>query len=79
VTFLFRDLMDVKSVGFIFALQILPTIIFFSALTSVLFYLGVIQKVVYALAWALEQDHEVERRREPEHGGQHLPGPDRIH
>jgi CNT family concentrative nucleoside transporter len=57
-TFLFRDLMDVKSFGFIFALQILPTIIFFSALTSVLFYLGVIQKVVYALAWALEQDHE---------------------
>ncbi len=53
--FLFRDLMNVKSVGFIFALQILPTIIFFSALTSVLFYLGVIQKVVYALAWALNK------------------------
>ncbi len=53
--FLFRDLMDIKSVGFIFALQILPTIIFFSALTSVLFYLGVIQKVVYALAWALNK------------------------
>ncbi len=54
-TFLFRDLMDVQSFGFIFALQILPTIIFFSALTSVLFYLGVIQKVVYALAWALNK------------------------
>ncbi|MBK9275682.1 MAG: Na+ dependent nucleoside transporter [Flavobacteriales bacterium] len=54
-TFLFRDLMDVQSFGFIFALQILPTIIFFSALTSVLFYLGVIQKVVYALAWALNR------------------------
>ncbi|MCB0813564.1 MAG: Na+ dependent nucleoside transporter, partial [Flavobacteriales bacterium] len=53
--FLFRDLMDVKSFGFIFALQILPTIIFFSALTSVLFYLGIIQKVVYALAWALNR------------------------
>lgn len=53
--FLFRDLMDVSSFGFIFALQILPTIIFFSALTSVLFYLGVIQKVVYALAWALNK------------------------
>jgi CNT family concentrative nucleoside transporter len=53
--FLFRDLMNVRSVGFIFALQILPTIIFFSALTSVLFYLGVIQKVVYALAWALNK------------------------
>ncbi len=53
--FLFRDLMDVNSFGFIFALQILPTIIFFSALTSVLFYLGIIQKVVYALAWALNK------------------------
>lgn len=53
--FLFRDMMDVNSFGFIFALQILPTIIFFSALTSVLFYLGVIQKVVYALAWALNR------------------------
>jgi len=54
-TFLFRGLMDTESFGFIFALQILPTIIFFSALTSVLFYLGVIQKVVYALAWALNR------------------------
>ena len=53
--FLFRDLLNVKSMGFIFALQILPTIIFFSALTSVLFYFGVIQKVVYALAWALNR------------------------
>ncbi len=53
--FLFRDMMDVNSFGFIFALQILPTIIFFSALTSVLFYLGIIQKVVYALAWALNR------------------------
>ncbi len=52
-TFLFNDLMNVQSFGFIFALQILPTIIFFSALTSVLFYLGVIQKVVWALAWLL--------------------------
>lgn len=51
--FLFRDLMNVDSFGFIFALQILPTIIFFSALTSVLFYLGIIQKVVYGLAWLL--------------------------
>ena len=50
-TFLFGSFMDVSSYGFIFALQVLPTIIFFSALTSVLFYLGVIQKVVYGLAW----------------------------
>lgn len=36
-----------------FAITILPTIVFFSALTSVLFYLGVIQKVVKSLAWLL--------------------------
>ncbi len=36
-----------------FAVSILPTIIFFSALTSVLFYLGIIQKVVKGLAWLL--------------------------
>ena len=36
-----------------FAISILPTIVFFSALTSVLFYLGVIQKVVKGLAWLL--------------------------
>jgi len=54
-TFLFRDLMNVDASGYIFALQILPTIIFFSALTSVLFYLGIIQKVVYGLAWLLTQ------------------------
>lgn len=36
-----------------FAFTILPTIIFFSALTSVLFYFGIIQKVVWALAWVM--------------------------
>ncbi|WP_420835919.1 NupC/NupG family nucleoside CNT transporter [Lacinutrix algicola] len=44
--FLFGGMLDVTSFGFIFAFQVLPTIIFFSALTSVLFYLGIIQKVV---------------------------------
>ena len=38
-----------------FAIQILPTIIFFSALTSLLFYLGIIQKVVYGLAWVMSR------------------------
>ncbi len=53
--FLFSGIIDVNSYGFIFAFQVLPTIIFFSALTSVLFYLGVIQKVVKALAWLLSK------------------------
>lgn len=51
--FLFGDLMNSESYGFIFALQVLPTIIFFSALTSVLFYLGIIQKIVKVMAMGL--------------------------
>ncbi len=54
--FLFEGLVaDMNTFGYIFAFQVLPTIIFFSALTSVLFYLGIIQKVVKALAWLLSK------------------------
>ncbi|MCL4115126.1 UNVERIFIED_CONTAM: hypothetical protein GTU68_033147 [Idotea baltica] len=54
--FLFEGLVaDMSTFGYIFAFQVLPTIIFFSALTSVLFYLGVIQKVVKGLAWLLSK------------------------
>lgn len=53
--FLLGGMMNVESYGFIFLFQILPTIIFFSALTSVLFYLGVIQVVVKGLAWLLSK------------------------
>ncbi len=51
--FLLGGLMNVESFGFIFLFQVLPTIIFFSALTSVLFYLGIIQIVVKGMAWVL--------------------------
>lgn len=51
--FLFGGFLDTKTYGFIFAFQVLPTIVFFSALTSLLFYLGLIQKIVYALAWLM--------------------------
>jgi len=54
--FLFEGLVvDMDTFGFIFAFQVLPTIIFFSALTSVLFYLGIIQKVVKVMAWLLSK------------------------
>ena len=49
-TFLFGNLMNSETYGFIFVFQILPTIIFFSALTSLFFYLGIIQFVVKVLA-----------------------------
>ena len=51
--FLFGPLVDPTKFGSIFAFQILPTIIFFSALTSLLFYWGVIQIIVYGLAWVM--------------------------
>lgn len=57
--FLFGGLMNVESVGFIFVFQILPTIIFFSALTSLLFYLGFIQVIVKGLAWILTKSLKV--------------------
>ena len=54
--FLFEGLVvDMDTFGFIFAFQVLPTVIFFSALTSVLFYLGIIQKVVKAFGWLLSK------------------------
>lgn len=44
---------DVDKYGFVFVFQALPVIIFFSALSSILYYFGVIQKVVGFLAWVL--------------------------
>ena len=54
--FLFAGMVgDMNKFGYIFAFQVLPTIIFFSALTSLLFYLGIIQRVVKALAKVLSK------------------------
>ena len=58
--FLFEGLVaDMNTFGYIFAFQVLPTIIFFSALTSLLYYLGVIQKVVKGLAWLLSKSLQI--------------------
>ena len=54
--FLFAGIIsDMDKFGYIFAFQVLPTIIFFSALTSLLFYLGVIQWLVKILAKILSK------------------------
>ncbi|MEZ4745070.1 MAG: nucleoside transporter C-terminal domain-containing protein [Calditrichia bacterium] len=50
--FIFGDLAD-GSKGFYFAFQVLPTIIFFSSLMSVLYHLGAMQKVVQGMAWVM--------------------------
>ena len=51
--FLFGSFMDSSKFGYVFALQILPTIIFFSALMSLFFYLGIMQKIVWGMGWVL--------------------------
>ena len=54
-TMLLGEFASIDNYGFIFVFQALPIIIFFSALTSILFYLGIIQKMVKFLAWSLKK------------------------
>lgn len=54
--FIFGPLADPSgSWGYVFAIQVLPNIIFFSALSAVLYYLGVLQKVVHFFAYLLSK------------------------
>lgn len=57
--FVFGSLVDMNKVGSIFAFQILPTLIFFSALTSLFYYLGIIQFVVKGVAWLLNRSLKI--------------------
>lgn len=56
--FLFGDLANPaknNGLGFIFAFSVLPTIIFFSTVSAGLYYLGVLQKIVYGIAWVMSK------------------------
>ena len=53
--FLFGDLVSAENFGNVFIFSILPTVIFFAALTSILFYLGIIQKIVRVMALLLSK------------------------
>ena len=53
--FLFGDLVSPDNFGNVFIFSILPTVIFFAALTSILFYLGIIQKIVKVMALLLSK------------------------
>lgn len=56
IEFMFGNLADQKGAwGYIFAVQALSNIIFFAALASILYYLGILQKVVYVFAWMLKK------------------------
>jgi len=52
-SFIFGGLMNIDTYGFIFAFQVLPTIIFFAALMGVLYHLGVMQFIVRIMALAI--------------------------
>lgn len=51
--FLFGSLVDVEQFGFVFAFQVLPSIIFFAALMACLYHLGIMQKLVEGMAWVM--------------------------
>ncbi len=54
--FMFGKLADPSgSWAYIFAVQVLPNIIFFAALSSILYYLGILQKIVYVFAYLLNK------------------------
>lgn len=52
--FLFGSLIsNIEGFGYIFAFQVLPTVVFFSALTSVLYYFGILQIIIKGMAWVM--------------------------
>ena len=54
INFVFGGLADPSNVGFIFAVKVLPIIVFFSGLISVLYYLGIMQVVIKVIGGALQ-------------------------
>ena len=53
--FLFGDLVTSREIGAVWGFRILPTVVFFSALTSVLYFLGILQKIVFVFAWLMSK------------------------
>ncbi|MFN0047713.1 MAG: NupC/NupG family nucleoside CNT transporter [Cytophagales bacterium] len=47
------------NLGFVFAFQVLPSIVFFSTLTAGLYYLGILQKVVFGMAWLMSKTMKI--------------------
>jgi len=56
IEFIFGKLADPSGGwAYVFAVQVLPNIIFFAALSAMLYYLGILQKVVYLFAYLLKK------------------------
>lgn len=75
--FLFDDLVATNKFGSIFAFQVLPTIIFFSAFMSILYYLGVLQVIISALAKGIAKLFGTSGAETLSAVGKHIPWSDR--
>ncbi len=54
--FIFGDLITrTDTFGYIFAFQVLPTVVFFSALSAVLYYFGILQRIIYGISWVMSR------------------------
>jgi CNT family concentrative nucleoside transporter len=54
--FMFGNIInDMNTFGYIFAFQVLPTIVFFSAFSAILYYLGILQKIIFGFAWVMSK------------------------
>lgn len=54
--FLFGNIVtELDSFGYIFAFQVLPTIVFFSAFSAILYYFGILQKIIFVFAWVMSK------------------------
>ena len=54
-SFIFNDMADPAKFGFVFAFQVLPTIIFFASLMAVLYHLGIMQWIVKGMAYVMQK------------------------
>lgn len=46
---------EAYSIGYMFAFKVLPTVVFFSAFSAMLYYLGILQRIIYAIAWVMSK------------------------
>lgn len=52
--FLFGNIIErTDTFGYIFAFQVLPTVVFFSALSAALYYFGILQRIIYGISWVM--------------------------
>ncbi len=51
----YQESNQISSLASLVAFKVLPTIIFFSALTAILYYIGVLQWIIYGFAWIMQR------------------------